>query len=153
MASEKGAGKHWKRPEVGIANFFKGLLITNPLIFFLNPLNANPLIETVTSLPLLVFLKNVTAPSFLLLTLSKNWYGYIVTVTCLFKKCNGYIIHVTNKKLKLLHHSRFCTFLCNIGSIAPKICLKYIKSFWNLPLIHARATSFTLRKKCPLLGK
>jgi hypothetical protein len=49
------------------------------------------------------------APSFSLLTLYKNLNGYIVTVTCLFKKCNGYIVLVTNKKLKLLHHSRFCS--------------------------------------------
>jgi hypothetical protein len=33
-----------QKPEVGIANFFLGLLIANLLIFFLNPLNANPLI-------------------------------------------------------------------------------------------------------------
>jgi hypothetical protein len=31
-----------KFSEVGIANFFTGPLIANPLIFFLNPLNANP---------------------------------------------------------------------------------------------------------------
>jgi hypothetical protein len=82
---------------------------------------------------------------------------YIVTVTCVLKKCNSYIVLVTYKKLKLLHRSRFCSlkkfFLCNIGCIAPKICLKYIKSFRNLPLIHARAASFTLRKKWPLLAK
>jgi hypothetical protein len=75
------------------------------------------------------------APSFTLLTLPKNLNGYIVTVTCLFKKCNDYIVLVTNKKFKLLHRSCFC-FLCNISSIALKICLKYIKSFRNLPLIH-----------------
>ena len=43
--------------------------------------------------------------------------------------------------------------LGNIDSTAPKNCLKYIKSFQNLPLIHARAASFTLRKKRPLLAK
>jgi hypothetical protein len=33
-----------KVTEVGIANFFSGPLIANPLIFFLNPINANTLI-------------------------------------------------------------------------------------------------------------
>jgi hypothetical protein len=41
----KEAGfKYVSMPEVGIANFFLGLLIANPLIFFVNPLNANSLI-------------------------------------------------------------------------------------------------------------
>jgi hypothetical protein len=33
-----------KYPEVGIANIFSSSQIANPLIFYFNPLNANPLI-------------------------------------------------------------------------------------------------------------
>jgi hypothetical protein len=82
----------------------------------------------VTSLLLLVFLKNVTVTSFSL--------QIIIEIVTFFS-------FVFFKK----------GFLCNIGSIAPKICLKYIKFFRNLPLIHARAASFTLRRKRPLLAK
>jgi hypothetical protein len=49
----------------------------------------------------------VTDPSFLLLTRTKNLNGYIVTVTLLLTRYNGYIIIVTNITWKLLHHSRF----------------------------------------------
>jgi hypothetical protein len=66
-----------------------------------------PQTVTVTSLPLLTKWQIVTVTSFSLLTLSKNWNGYIVTVTCLFKKCNGSIVLY---KLKRLHCYRYLSF-------------------------------------------
>jgi hypothetical protein len=75
--------------------------------------------------------KILNDPMFLLLALPKNWNGYIVTVSWHLKRCNSYIVLITNIKLKPLNRSRFwvpkkgCWLLKNSKWNSKLRCLKF----------------------------